>query len=102
MKFLFSMLMTFSTIAHSGMIKITYTQKNKSNATHILKRFEQKYSIPSELIILKKVESCTSSDKRFLELCINTKGELIEFSNHNLKSITNSLKVFKKKVKNEN
>ncbi|MFT6632950.1 MAG: hypothetical protein ACJAS4_002918 [Bacteriovoracaceae bacterium] len=76
------------------MVKLSFEGENRITVLLIKNIFQEKYKIPLKLIRVTKVSSCHSQDKRFLELCINKKGELVEFSNYNKKNIINSLKVF--------
>ncbi len=95
MKLLFSSLLLLSTSVQSSAINI-YVDSNKFELAKVTKNiFRTKYNIPKSLIRLKVGERCISRDKRFLELCINKKGELIQLPNYNLHNIINSLKTFK-------
>ena len=101
MKFLFSFLIISAT-AQAGVIQVQYMNNDLEGATIVSTRLKTKHSIPNKLIRVIPVVKCRILDKRFLELCINEKGELIKLSPANQISITNSFKVFKKRLKNEN
>lgn len=101
MKLLLSLLL-ISFNVQAGLIQISYHQDQKALALSSMNFFEVNYGIPSKLIKLKLIKKCEPSAPRFLDLCINKKGELTEFSHNKTKLIINSFKIFRKEVKNEN
>ena len=84
----------FSINSSASMVKIYFTSQHINKALVVEKIFIEKYSIPERIIEVKRVTDCFSQDKRFLELCINRKGELKRFSNSNIFKIKKSLLVF--------
>ncbi len=59
--------------------------------------FISEYGVPNKLINIKRVLNCGIVDRRYLEVCINSKGNLTEIPNINKRDILKSLKVFKTK-----
>jgi hypothetical protein len=76
------------------MISLTFVGNNEEGINMVKEIFNKSYGVPLNIISVLKVSKCHSIDNRFLELCLNEKGELNEFSNYNIKKIINSLKVF--------
>ena len=95
--FLFS-IFTIS-FANAAQINILYESSliKKQLLLGLKEHFKIRYGIPHSLINIKRVQSCGIFDKRFLEVCINSKGNLVEIPNINKKEILKSLKVFKTK-----
>jgi|TARA_B100000749_G_C18082472_1_gene324285 hypothetical protein len=79
----------------ASMIHIGYEDQNFNKAKLVQNIFEKKYNIPKSLIKVFKQQKCQPRDPRFLFICINKKGELLQLSNINLNQIRKSLKVFK-------
>lgn len=77
-------------------IIITATPNSFLLAKQVKAIFIERYSIPKRLIILKERMICVSQENRYLELCINRKGELEELSKSNIKKIKKSLAIFAK------
>ena len=95
MKFIFKLnLALFAINAQASMVKIYFTSDHLNKALIVEKIFIEKYSIPKRIIEIKHLSNCYSQDKRFLEICINRKGELKRFSNSNIFKIKKSLLVF--------
>jgi hypothetical protein len=68
---------------------------NKKSQAHIVKAyFISKYNIPRELIKVKRSNCEEKEDNRYLQLCINQKGELIQLSS-NIDFKIKSLSIFK-------
>ncbi len=94
-KSLFLSLISVNTFA--GTIKIYYeSDKDKELASEVKLHFVNHYTIPKRLVIISH-HSCTVKDKRFYEICINEKRELIELPNNNKSKILKSFNVFKTK-----
>ncbi len=97
MKLIFKTILIFLVIipnSYASQILITYEDNKAQYAYHMQKYFKENYKIPLTIIKIKKSYECRSIDKRFLEICINKKGELIQFSNSNIKKIIKSLRTF--------
>ena len=94
LKLLFS-LMFMSTTCFGSILNIYSPLEKKESAVEVKQYLVQKYGIPEKLIKISLEESCEVRDARFIELCINKKGELKELSNQNIKKIIKSLLVFK-------
>jgi hypothetical protein len=92
MKLFFS-LFIISTSAMSSMISIGHDNQ-KINANKVKDYFISKYKIPEELILIKKSNCLEKIDTRFLQLCINKKGELKKLSS-NIDFQIKSLSTFK-------
>jgi hypothetical protein len=80
MKLFFSLLLV-STNALSSMIFIGHNNQ-ESNAIRIKDYFISEYHIPKELILIKRSECLEEVDRRYLQLCVNEKGELIQLSSN--------------------
>jgi hypothetical protein len=105
MKLVFRFLLFF-VIAHTQLVKaskvhIYFTEKQNNHAKIIRDIFLEKYKIPLSLIKLRKTKICNIRDQRFLELCLNSEGELIQFPNSNIKNIKKSLNTFSSEAKND-
>ena len=92
MKLFFSILLICSN-AFGSMILISHNDKIK-NAKLVKNYFISKYRIPSELIEIKESDCMDKLDSRYLQLCINQKGELIQLSS-NIDFQIKSLSTFK-------
>jgi hypothetical protein len=92
MKLFFSLLLV-STNAFSSMILIGHNNQ-ESNAIKIKDYFISEYRIPKELILIKRSECLEEVDRRYLQLCVNKKGELIQLSS-NIDFQIKSLSTFK-------
>lgn len=102
MKLIFNLTLIFLSLpSQASMLSITYFPGMKWNAGQIKKIFEVKYSIPSRLISLREASRCFQLDNRYLELCINDKGELSKLSNTNFINIRRSLNTFNSGAKND-
>lgn len=94
MKLIFSIfLIIFCSQTFASMILIKYENKYK-NALLIQDIFVKKYSIPRDLILIKKERCLESKGSNFLELCINKKGELLTLSS-DIKFKVKSLSIFR-------
>lgn len=91
MKLLFSLLI-LSNICNAKVINI-YNESNPNKAKVVADIFIQKYGVPKSLISSFQTECTKNVDKRFLNLCINKKGELIQLPSY-LKFLKKSLSVF--------
>lgn len=104
MKSLFRLIffpMIFTSVSQAAQVSIQYQGNHSQQAVIVSDILSGEYSIPKSIISISKVSKCSSQDKRFLEFCINKKGELNEFSNNNIKKIIKSLKVFSQGRTNE-
>jgi hypothetical protein len=83
MKLFFSILaFTYlSQACHASKIVISYESGNVDNAEVIQSIFVDRYSIPKNLISIRS-GLCDEEDrdKRFLNLCVNKKGDLLKIS----------------------
>jgi len=98
MKLLFSLYLGIScTYVYSSQI-IIYFSKNEhqKTANEIKTIFNHSYQIPLQLIHLKLKKNCESSDKRFLELCIDQELVLTQIKNEKKEEIKKSLLIFSK------
>lgn len=88
--------LAFSTTVHSSIIRIHFTS-NKLVAQKVKNYFITEYKIPKSLIITLE-GSCTRMDERkYLDLCINEKGELLKLSSH-IDFQIKSLSIFKQPI----
>jgi len=102
MKLIFSLILVgFSSSCLAAMISIQFHSSHQQNAKQIKQIFIKRYSIPKEIIKMNMTEECKAVDQRFLELCINKKGELLVLSNSNILKIKKSLKTFSLEAKND-
>lgn len=92
MKLIFSIFILSFNI-HASMIKINY-EGNIENAYTVKKIFTNKYLIPEKLIQISYKSCLDKVDERFLNICINKKGELEKFSS-DIKFKVKSLLVFR-------
>ncbi len=102
MKLLFKLLLFFiciNTSCYASMIHIFYTKNQRAEAQIVRQIFHQKYQVPLFIIKMIQSDQCKGSDTRFLEMCINKKGELIELSNPNIVKIKKSLRTFAREAK---
>ena len=99
MRYLFNLfiLLIISIPSHARIISIYYVE-HQMIAKQLKQRFMEKHHIPSQIISVFKINKCRSLDQRYLEVCINKKGELIELSSKNIELKINALKVFKPEV----
>jgi hypothetical protein len=83
MKLFFSLLILayLSQASHASKIVIRYESGNIDNAEVIRAIFVDRYSIPKNLVSIRNGH-CDEQDqdKRFLNLCVNKKGDLIKIS----------------------
>jgi hypothetical protein len=86
----------FSSYACASKIIIYHHSTRADEAEIIRNIFTKRYSIPEVLITKVRMDSCQKREHRYMELCVNRKGELIEFSNSNIKKIKKSLAIFAK------
>lgn len=82
---------------YSSQINIYFYEAFSKESIIIKEIFMTKYNIPSYLIKRIETSKCESIDKRFLEICINKKGELTQLSNMKTKKIVTSLLAFKRR-----
>ena len=95
MKFYFSfIILSYSCYCFSSQVRVYYHPGEKSKALIVKQIFETKFSVPNQLIVLKKSQECHSQDARFLELCINKKGKLLELPNTYIDKIKKSIRTF--------
>ncbi len=95
MKFIFSFIVViYSSSALASMIFIYHAPKHHWEAKQVRGIFQNKYNIPAEIIHIREKAECKQQDSRFLELCINRKGELIQLSPSNIENIKKSFKTF--------
>ncbi|MBD65812.1 MAG: hypothetical protein CME62_11435 [Halobacteriovoraceae bacterium] len=81
--------------AHATRIDIFYSNAtDKIIATQISSKFNREYGVPRKLIRVAKVEECHSRDKRFIEICLNKKSDLIVLNEFSLKQKIRSLEIF--------
>ena len=101
MKYIFSLILALSCAhGHSGQLKIYFVKGQKKEANFVKEVFTQKHNIPEILVETKPQKSCKSRDPRFVELCLNKKGELVLLSSKNISKKIKSLKVFSPKGAN--
>jgi hypothetical protein len=104
MKFYYKILLTLIITSNVAMASkvIVYHHSSRTEEANIVKNiFTNKYSVPTRLVVIIQTQECRVKEKRFMELCINKKGELIEFSNSNIKKIKKSLAIFAKPGPND-
>lgn len=92
MKFFFSTLLFLPLASHASLINIIH-EKQLKNANIIKAIFIDKYDIPKSLILVKNGSCDTKIDRRFLNICVTKKGELIQLSS-NINFIRKSLNSF--------
>ena len=92
---LFISLMLFANIIWAN-IQIDYVDLARAKIVRNI--FLNKYNLPMELLVLRKVDGCKlpANTSTIAHLCINKKGELIMLS-QNIQIIKNSLTVFSSK-----
>ncbi len=97
MKSFFSLLILVSAfnLVLASQINIKYENDSIENALWVKSIFIERYSIPGDLIQIKKGDCIEAAyDQRFLNLCINKKGDLITIS-QDIKFKINSLLTFR-------
>lgn len=92
MKYFFSIFLLLPLSSSASLIKIFHEkQLKKANITKAI--FMEKYDIPENLIVVSSGGCDMEIDKRFLNICITKKGELIQLSS-NINFIRKSLNIF--------
>ena len=88
--------MTLSSNALAGKILVHYERNMEHKAEELKVRLMGHHHIP-ERLIEKTQSKCNRTDKRFLEFCINSKGDLELIPNDNKAKILTSFQIFKLK-----
>ena len=98
MKSAFSLFLflTISSNASAGKILIHYEGHNEYKAEELRRRLIGHHYIPERLIKITPGK-CNRTDKRFLEFCINSKGDPEMIPNDNKAKILTSFQIFKLK-----
>jgi len=98
MKLLYSLfIFAFNSTALASQVVIYYPNASYLEEAQKVKAiFVDSYKLPGSLIHLKRQLSCSSTDQRFLELCIKKNFELEKIDNKNQEEIRKSLLIFSK------
>lgn len=97
MKFLFSIIFFFSSIAQASLVSIQYVGDNKELVEEVIKIFQVSYELPVELISSKQTESCSKGIDQLstgIHLCIDNQSQLLFTGANNLELTRKSILSF--------
>jgi hypothetical protein len=93
MKFLFSLLFLISSIGHAKIVNIYY-QAHHDLASQLKDQVAKRQFVPIHYISLIQGDCNSLVNKKFWNICINEKKELIELPS-NYRFVTKSISTFK-------